>query len=189
MKILAVAGGEKSANALEALIDEKGEHSVTPSIGASTARRMVLDEEWDTVIINYPLSDEPGIDLAHMIASETNSSVIMILKEDLIPIFGRDLENAGILIVSKPILKPILYQTIMLASTIRARLQAKDREIKKLEAKLDEARVVARAKCLMIENGDMGEKEAHKLIERTAMNRRITLKDAALLLSRKYKEQ
>lgn len=60
MKILAVAGGEKSANALEALIDEKGEHSVTPSIGASTARRMVLDEEWDTVIINYPLSDEPG---------------------------------------------------------------------------------------------------------------------------------
>lgn len=189
MKILAVAGGEKSADALVALLKEKGEHSVTPCIGAATARRMVLDAEWDTVIINYPLSDEPGIDLAHMISSETDSAAIMILKEDLIPIFGRDLESDGILIVSKPILKPILYQTIMLASTIRARIQSKEREIKRLEAKLEEARIVTKAKCTMIENGDMSEKEAHKLIERTAMDRRITLKDAATLLLKKYKEQ
>ncbi len=188
MRILAVAASERSAEALTSLLKEKGEYFITPCIGAAAARRLALDEEWDTIIINYPLSDEPGIDLAHMITSSTDSAVIMIMKEELIPIFSNDLAKSGILIVSKPVLKPILFQTIRLAETIKERLRAKDLEIKRLEGKLDDARIISKAKCCLIEKG-MKEHEAHKAIERTAMDRRITLRESAVLLLKKYKEQ
>ena len=188
MRILAVAASERIQEALTSLLREKGEYSITPAIGAAAARRLALDEEWDAVVISYPLSDEDGMDLARMITAETDAAVIMIMREELINIFSAMLSENGILTVSKPILRPILFQTLRLAETIKERLKSKDMEIKRLESRLEDARIISKAKCIMIEHG-MQEMDAHRLIEKTAMDRRITLRESAYLLMKKYKEQ
>ena len=188
MRILAVAATERIQEALTSLLKEKGGDSITPAIGAAAARRLALDEEWDAVIISYPLSDEDGMDLALMITEETDAAVIMIMREELLGIFASRLSENGVLTVAKPILKPILFQTLRLAETIKERLKSKDKEIKKLESRLEEARIVSKAKCIMIEHG-MKENDAHRLIEKTAMDRRITLRESAYLLMKRYKEQ
>ena len=59
-----------------------------------------------------------------------------------------------------------------------------NRKIENLERRLDEMKIVSKAKCAIVRKKDIEEEEAHKLIERTAMNRRISLKDAALYILR-----
>ena len=44
------------------------------------------------------------------------------------------------------------------------------------EGKLEELRVVSRAKCLLVEYLHIGEREAHRYIEKQAMDLRVTKK-------------
>ena len=81
MRVLAVSGSERSLDGLLALIKEGGIDAYACSSGAE-ARRRVLDEEWDEVVINYPLQDESGAELARMIGEETGAVCIMLSRSE-----------------------------------------------------------------------------------------------------------
>ena len=50
---------------------------------------------------------------------------------------------------------------------------------RKLEEKIEELKLVDRAKCALIIHEHMSEEEAHKHIEKTAMNQRRTRREIA----------
>ena len=58
------------------------------------------------------------------------------------------------------------------------------RKIQELERRIEELRIVSKAKCALALKEGLEEEEAHKRIERTAMDRRISLRDAALFILR-----
>ena len=181
--ILAVSSGERSLESIQALLKEAG-FSSTPAHSAAQARRRVLDEEFDAVVVNYPLSDESGIELGRMIMRETSATVIYLIKNDLRLDLGGTLEKEGMLTVEKPILKPVLFQTVHLAVSIKQRLRISEEKIRKLEKRLEELKTVDKAKCALALKRGMTEDEAHKYVEKTAMDLRITLRDAAMHILR-----
>ena len=183
VKILAVSPTEKSLDAIRMLLERDGAE-ISLASSASSARRRILDEEWDTVVINFPLQDESGMELASMAAAETNAAVIMLMRRETAEEFSHTLLSQGILIVEKPIVRQILQSTLSLSSYIKMMREENNRKIENLERRLDEMKIVSKAKCAIVRKKDIEEEEAHKLIERTAMNRRISLKDAALYILR-----
>ncbi len=188
MRVLAVSSSEKSCSTISSLLREVEEVDVSSCISGATARRMVLDENWDIVVINYPLSDESGLELGEMILSESEAFVVMLMREDLLSSIGYEAEEAGIVIVSKPIIPPVFRQSIHLAQSTKKRLDALRREIRRLEMKVEEIKIVDKAKCMLISKNSMDEDSAHRFLLKSAMDKRISLRDAAASVLKSFKE-
>jgi len=72
---------------------------------------------------------------------------------------------------------------------MRQRIRLMERENRSLSAKMAEIRLVNRAKWLLIEKEGMSEEQAHKYIEKLAMDCRVTKGGAAERVLAKYGEE
>ena len=119
-----------------------------------------------------------------MATTETDASVVMLMRPEIINELSERLAADGILPVEKPIIKQMLRSTISLSAYMKRIKRSNIRKIQELERRIEELRIVSKAKCALALKEGLGEEEAHKRIERTAMDRRISLRDAALFILR-----
>lgn len=155
--------------------------------GGAEARRLLLAQDWDTVIINAPLLDENGPDLALLAVRQCQASVLLLLKADALGLQPQ-LEAEGVLVLPKPLNRVALEQTLGMLRVANLRQRQLLAENRRLRQRLEEERLIGRAKCLLAVNCQLSEAEAHAWLERTAMNRRETKRGVAEAVIRKYKE-
>ena len=126
------------------------------------ARRAAAQDTWPLVVINAPLPDETGLELAMELTGTTLSAVVLLVRAELMSMVYGPATEAGVLVVGKPVIPQVLQQSVQLAAATHNRLQTLSRENEKLHRKLDEIRLVDRAKCLLIERRHLSEAEAHR---------------------------
>ncbi len=188
MRILLVSKEKESLLKLKELTERLVHAECGIALGSSEARRMLLDEYWDLAIVNFPLSDESGENLINMILTSTESSAIALIKSDLVHYFD-SLIAEGALIVEKPLNTEILRQTIEISESVKRMREDFNKQIRKLEMKIEELKIFSRAKCLLIEKKHISEEEAHKMIEKLAMDRRASLREASLVIINGFGEK
>ncbi|MGN1094837.1 MAG: ANTAR domain-containing response regulator, partial [Eubacteriales bacterium] len=116
----------------------------------------------------------------------TASSVILLVGEKSFNETASRLETNGVMCLSKPVNASILSSAMRLASAMRARLKIAAKKTQKLEGRQDELRVVNHAKWVLISNLGMTESDAHKYIEKQAMDMRISKRDVAANIIKTY---
>jgi response regulator NasT len=136
------------------------------------ARRSLALSEYDLVIINAPLSDEFGHEVATK-AVNTNTQVILIAKSELIDDVNLRVEGSGVIVMEKPLNRAFFSQAMRICDSAYLRIQLLKEENEKLQKKIEEIRLVDRAKYLLIEVMGMTEAKAHRYIEKQAMDRRM----------------
>ena len=94
--------------------------------------------------------------------------------------------TAGILTVSKPTNKTVIKQSLNLLLATRERIRKIEKKNRSFEEKMKEIKAVNHAKWLLIENEGLNEAEAHKFIEKEAMNKRLTRMELASSIIAKY---
>ena len=149
------------------------------------ARRAAAQDTWP-LVINAPLPDETGLELAMELTGTTLSAVVLLVRAELMSMVYGPATEAGVLVVGKPVIPQVLQQSVQLAAATHNRLQTLSRENEKLHRKLDELRLVDRAKCLLIERRHLSEAEAHRAIEKQAMDQRLTRARVAQLILDRY---
>ena len=149
-------------------------------------RRALLERDYDIVIVNTPLPDEFGVNFAIDTGADTNSGVLLCINADLFEEVTDKCEEYGILTVSKPTSRQIVKQSLKLLEATRRRLHRMEKKTASFEEKLAEIKEINRAKWLLIENLNMSENEAHKYIERTAMDTRRPKIDIAREIIEEY---
>jgi response regulator NasT len=82
-------------------------------------------------------------------------------------------EKSGVICVSKPISKNMFWGALSFAEAAQNRIAMANRTIQKLQKKLEEMRLVSKAKSILMQEKQMTEPEAHHYIEKTAMDRRV----------------
>lgn len=173
-QILLAGSTEKGRMLLQALLPPgRSEQARVCQSGAET-RRALGENDYSLLIINTPLSDESGIDLAVDAASHAMAGVLLLVKAELADQVQEQLTDAGVFVVAKPVARPLFDQAIRYAAVLRNRLMSVCAEKAKLEKKLADVRVVDRAKCLLIQYRGMTEEQAHRAIEKQAMDTRQT---------------
>lgn len=140
---------------------------------AALVRREMQADRHPLVIINAPLPDESGVELALELTRETTAAVLLLLKAELAPMVEEEASTAGVLLVCKPLSAPLFLQTVRLGISCRNRLLQLKSENERLQKKLEEIRVIDRAKCLLIEHLRMTEEQAHRVLEKQAMDSRL----------------
>lgn len=151
-------------------------------VGISTcgeARRLLLEREFDLVLINTPLKDEMGEKLSRHISSKGVSQVIIIVAVEYYDVISAYCENDGVLTISKPINKTVLWSAIKLVKATQNKIKRMHSENNKLKQKIDDMRIINRAKCILISYMNMNENESHRYIEKQAMDMRMSKRAVA----------
>jgi len=112
-------------------------------------------------------SFDPAARLAVKLASCTSAAVILLANQENCAERGNELRAAGVILVEKPLSRQLFVQSIQDAQALHGR-------IRRMGDQLTEARIIARAKLILVEKQQMTEQQAHRHIEKEAMNRRIT---------------
>lgn len=179
-RVLLVAHTKRSAAALENFLRECGvQAEFLVSLSSVDARRRLADQDFDLVIINTPLSDEFGHELSQDMAQYTVAGVLLLVAADEADAVASKVTDTGVLILPKPVSRLLLQQCIRLAQASHRRLGKLIDENRRLRQKLEDQRLISRAKCILIECCGMTEPEAHAYIERRAMDERKTKRAVA----------
>lgn len=182
--ILLVSGPGKGRDYLTAMLCPSAAPLNTVESGGQ-ARRLLVDSSFDLMVINAPLSDEDGRALAADTALSSDTSVILLVCSELADA-AAGAEKAGALVLEKPLSRGTFEQAVRLAEATRRRMLGLKNENRLLQNKIEEIRLVDRAKCALIQVLRLTEPQAHRYIERQAMDRRISRREVAEGILRTY---
>ena len=152
---------------------------------AGEARRMLLNAPVDIVIINTPLKDDFGTELALDLA-DGSAGVLLLVKNELYDQICYKVEDSGVLTLGKPTSRQGFYSAVKLLTAMTARLPKLEKANHTLQEKMADIRVVNRAKWLLIEHHHMKEQDAHYFIEKQAMDTRLSRREVAENIIRSY---
>ena len=175
-RVLIAAGASQDLSAVTAFLRQCGCRDICRAGSGDEARRRTAQDRFDLIIIDTPLPDETGEKLAAQLSISTSAGIIVLCRSSDI---ANKAYDSGAAVVSKPIHKTELYQAVRAGFSIRTRLQSAREENARLQKKLRELRTVSQAKCLLIEKESMTEQEAHRYIEKLAMDRRKSKEETA----------
>ena len=119
------------------------------------------------------------------VAAQTG--VLLLVRAEQYPDVTARVCQSGVLTLQKPTSPAIFSSTLQLLCATRARLRRMEQKTATLEEKMAEIRLVNRAKWVLIEQLKMTENEAHKFIERQAMDRCVTRRTIAENILATYK--
>lgn len=171
---LLVGSTDRSRELLKALLPPgKMENCLTAQSGAE-ARRLINQIPFALVVINAPLGDESGLELSMEAAGNTTAAVLLMVKADMAENVSARVEESGVMVVSKPVSRMLFDQALRLGMTARNRMLALEVQNVKLQQKIQDIRLIDRAKCVLIQTLRMTEQQAHRHIEKQAMDTRQT---------------
>ena len=181
--VLVVSASAKFNESVRSLLPERFYWPVMVLADAAGARRELLENSYDLVVINTPLPDEFGTRLAQDICQHSAAGVLLLVKAEHFPDIDGRLTPQGVLVLSKPMSTQLFTQSLRLLCGTRG-LEKKNATI---EEKMEEIRLVNRAKWLLIGELNMTEQEAHRYIEKQAMDRCVTKRAVAEQILSTYK--
>lgn len=178
-KILIVSTQKQSSDALYDIIKPLVSSGYDYAASASEARRKFDYTEYDLTIINAPLPDELGCELALDIAEKSLSAILFLVKADLLEQIQEKLAVTGAFVVGKPINKQVLLQSIPFVLNSKQIIATLREQNKALKKKMDDVKVIERAKYCLIKQLGFDEKQAHRYIQKQAMDLRVSQRTLA----------
>lgn len=172
--VLLVSSSPKFNESMLALLPESRFYPVAAVSDVSSARRRLLESKYDIVIINAPLPDDFGTRLALNICDNSGAGVLLLVKAEHYPDINGRVSSFGVLVLPKPATSQAVSQSLQLLCGTRERLRRMEQKTASIEEKMEEIRIINRAKLLLMEQLKMTEKEAHRFIEKQAMDRCVT---------------
>lgn len=185
-KTLIISGSEQALSLLSDLMKSYNGSQIVSVSSGNEARRLINRTDFDMVIISTPLPDEFGNELAATIAEKTSAGVMLICKSDIAEEISEKVEVYGVCVLAKPLNKTLFFHSIKLLQATRARMLSVMKEYSKLQTKIEESRLINRAKCILIQYLKLTEPQAHRYIEKQAMDQRISKLEVAKNILKTY---
>lgn len=177
--VLIVSASEKFNTSLKELLPEIKCSPVCEETSTSGAKRALAERSYDFIIINSPLPDSDGIRFAIDTASGKNTVVLVMIRNELYGEVFDKVSPYGAFTLPKPTSRQIISQALDWMISTREMLRSLEKKSLSLEDKMQEIRIVNRAKWFLISELKMTENDAHRYIEKQAMDRCISKKTMA----------
>lgn len=185
MEALIVAATPKQQHALCDVLYAAKMDCVVCSCAAE-ARRAALCRQFDLFVVNGGLPDEPGDELAGFIADSCDCGGVYIDDFARCDMFADGLADCGVITLMRPVTKSALSEAVRMIAVANTRLRAVKKRCDELAEKLEDAKYINRAKIVLMRTLGYSEEQAHKHIEKTAMDMRISRRKVALDILKTY---
>ena len=186
------ASGSAGANSNEyiaARLSEMGYSRPVIIPSGAEARRRMSESDFELIVVNAPLPDEFGHELCITAVEQTDAGVVFLVKAAQAEQLLAPLNEQGVLLLSKPFTTPLFLQAMHMAAAGNHRLQRLRQENARLQDKIGQLRLVSRAKCCLVEHAHMTEAEAHRYLEKQAMDTRRDRAEVAQEVLEEYADR
>ena len=184
--VLVVSASETLNEALHSILSESRYNPAFTVSSIGSAKRMLAERSFDFIIINSPLPDDVGIRLAIDMGGSKDTVVLLLSKSDVHDEIYDEVAEHGVFTLPKPTSKALISNALNWMSVMRARIRKNNIKTLSVEEKMEEIRVVNRAKWMLISKCGMTEEDAHRFIEKQAMDRCVPKKEIAETIISKY---
>ena len=184
--VLVVSASENFNQALSSLLPAASYDPVSYVGSINSARRILNERDFDFVIINAPLPDDSGTGFAIDVSSKNNGIALLIVHQNVLEEIHEKVLRQGVFTLAKPLSAQMFMIALDWMSSARERLRNSERKTLSIEEKMREIRLVNRAKWLLITELKMEEPQAHRYIEKQAMDRCITRREVSEEIIRTY---
>ncbi|ASU78350.1 response regulator [Actinopolyspora erythraea] len=161
------------------MLREEGYEVVGEAGDGEEAVRLAEELRPDLVILDVKMPKMDGIEAASSIAGERIAPVVILTAFSQRDLVERAKDAGAMAYLVKPFAKRDLVPAIELAVSRFTEVQALEAEAANLSERLESRKTIERAKGLLMSNHDMSEPESFRWLQRTAMDRRTTMKAVA----------
>ena len=187
-RALIVSAGASSNEYIAARLTEMGYSRPVIIPSGAEARRRMTEADFELIVVNSPLPDEFGHELCMDAVDKTDAGVVFLVKAAQADQLLGPLSDQGVLLLSKPFSTAFFMQVMHMAEASNHRLQRARQENARLQEKLVQLRLVSRAKCCLVEHEHMTEADAHRYIEKQAMDTRRDRTEIAQEILENYED-
>ena len=185
-RALIISNSEKDSALLTGFLKAASVHQVTSLQSCDSARRLIQKQDFDLIIIDSPLPDESGENFSRQAAAKGVSQVILMVKDESFDSVSAACEENGILTIAKPVDQSLMWSALSLAKSVQNRVKRIQAENAQLKQNIEDIRIIDRAKCILISSLKMSEQEAHRYIEKQAMDVRSSRRFVAEGILKSY---
>lgn len=171
--ILVVSATDSFTSAFADLLPETRYYPVHTVASVSAAKRVLSEKTFDFIIINSTFPDDTGIRFAIDTCTTKQTAVLLLVKSDIHAEIHDKVAEYGVFTLPKPTSKPTMIHALNWMESARERLRQFEKKSLSIEEKMAEIRLVNKAKWLLISELKMSEPDAHRYIEKQAMDRCI----------------
>jgi response regulator NasT len=164
---------------LKEMLEEEGYDVVGEADDGERAVALANQLRPDLVILDVKMPRLDGIAAAEQIAGDRVAPVIILTAFSQRDLVERAREAGAMAYLVKPFQKKDLLPTIEMATSRFAEIVALEQEVSGLQERLEARKIIERAKGVLMTEHNMTEPEAFRWIQRTAMDRRTTMRVVA----------
>lgn len=177
--VLLVSANEKLNTAILSLLPS-GDFWPVDTVGSvSKARRILLGKPYDLILVNAPLPDGGAVRFCMDESAAREAGVLLMVKRELYEELYYKLLPCGVITLPMPTSREVMLQAVRDLCALRERGRQSRGQQATVEERMEELRLVNRAKWKLIEQQGMSEEQAHRYLQSLAMEKRISKKQAA----------
>lgn len=150
------------------------------------AEYVLAQGEYDVAVLDGTVPAERAPAIADLAAENGVTGVLLLAEADCFQTAAAYAESHGFMALKNPVDPALLKQSLAMMAAVSQRLHDLESRAARLQAKMEELKLVNRAKLLLIQRFKMTEKDAHRFIEKTAMDRCVTRRAVAETIIRTY---
>lgn len=161
------------------MLHEEGYVVVGEAGDGAEAIRLTREVRPGLVILDIKMPGTDGLEAASTIAGERLAPVVMLTAFSQRELVEQARDAGAMAYLVKPFSKEDVVPAIELAASRFAEIAALETEVAGLTERLETRKAVERAKGLLMSRKKMTEPDAFRWVQRTAMDRRTTMKAVA----------
>lgn len=170
-RVLVVSKTAKMAELLKEVLPSGNFTDMTWVKTAGEAKRLLLGTAYDIAVINTPLEDDFGIIAAIDINAQHDCGILLLVGSEMYEQVSCKTQDWGIFTLQKPVSRQMLTGTVAVMMTAQLKVHKMSAKITQLQRRMEEMSLIDRAKWILIDKLKMSEPQAHRYIEKQAMDR------------------
>ena len=140
---------------------------------------LAVELEPDVCVLDVKMPKVEGITAAEEILKEIPTAIVMLTAFSQKELVQRAAEVGAMAYVTKPFGPSDLIPAVEIALSRKAQIDALEADVADLTERFETRKRVDRAKGLLIDRMDMTEPEAFRWIQKTSMDRRLSMREVA----------
>jgi AmiR/NasT family two-component response regulator len=178
-RVLIIDDHARSRAGVAEAVTAQGGQVVGNGSRVEDAVRLVDLHRPDVAVLAVGLGDGDGVEAARQVMSQHPCALVLLTSRTDPRVVARAVETGILGFLAKPLRQEELGPALDLAVSRFHDLEAVRKENQDLKRKLESRKVIDRAKAVLIQQLNLTEPEAHRRIQKAAMDTRRTMADVA----------
>jgi len=158
---------------------EGGYEVVGQAANGEEAVALATEHKPDVVVMDIKMPVMDGISAAELIAKDRLAPVVLLTAFSQRELVERARDAGAMAYVVKPFTPGDLLPAVEIAASRFAEIRALELEIADINERMDTRKKVERAKGILMEKMKLNEPESFRWIQKTSMDRRLTMREVA----------